>query len=69
MKSENPKIAERTHENPERDAMSGYASADLIGQASEDENRPADPGPADEKKDPMSGYASADTIEPERTTE
>jgi hypothetical protein len=69
MKIENPNAAQRIHDNPEKDPMSGYASADVIGETAPDENRPADPGAGDQKKDPMSGYASADEIGPDRTTE
>jgi hypothetical protein len=56
--------ADRVHENPEQDAMSGYASADVLDETP-DQVVGGEPGAADQARDPMSGYASGDEIEPE----
>ena len=55
---------ERVHEDPEKDPMSGYASADVMDVTSEDDLQSETPH-ADDDQDPMSGYASADELERE----
>jgi hypothetical protein len=59
---------ERVHQDPEKDPMSGYASADVMDATPEDELQP-ETAHADEEKDPMSGYASADELERDRESD
>lgn len=48
------------HADPERDALSGYASADLLNPAPRAEHET----PPSPEQDPATGYASADLLKP-----